>query len=271
MRWTQFTSLLAIIIIVTPGSSIAAPSPSPTSSIPTPQPTPPVYPLTDAQLKDPAAAFASSRRTVGDGWARFGGLYLMGVAQIQGQTLPFTYAVDLKTGYNRTIILLPRNAGTLEYGLDREGGWSATGGFVRPFAGTPQSIASALYVARFGLFKSDAATLKEIGNDEKIGDRIAVTPAGGVAVLAILKPATSLLSAVQFANGQVTIYADYRHINGVLYPFRTMQGTDAKALSVFQASSVLLTPDEPDAAPVTRPALPVATPLPVPSPTATGR
>ncbi len=261
-RLVPFTALMSLLCAT---CVVAAPSPPPG---PSPQPTPTIYPLTDAQLKDPAAALAASRKTVGDGWARFGGLYLMGVAQIQGQTLPFTYAADLTTGYNRTIILLPRNAGTLEYGVDRNGGWSASGGFVRPFTGTSQSIASALYVSRFGFFKSDATTAKEVGTDEKIGDRIALTPPGGVAVLAILKPSTSLVSAVQFANGQVTIYADYRRINGVLYPFRTMQGTDAKALSVFQTASVLLTPDQPDAAPVTRPALPVATPAPQPSTTA---
>jgi hypothetical protein len=111
-------------------------------------------------------------------------------------------------------------------------------------------------------FKSDAATPKEIGVDATIGDRIELTPKGGDAILAIVKPSTSLLSAVQFPNAQLTIYADYRRIDGVLYPFRITQGADAKSLSVFQASDVALTPDEPSAAPVTRPALPIATPAP---------
>jgi hypothetical protein len=269
-RLAIFCVMIAKVLAVSEVAANAAPIPpaSPSSAI-APQPTPTLVPLTEAQLKDPTAALAASRKTVGDGWGRFGCLYVSGVAQIQNQPLPFTYAADLRTGYNRTIILLPRNAGTLEYGVDKSGGWSAVGGYVRPVAGTPQSIASALYVARFGFFNfpSDAAALKEIGSDEKIGDRMSVTPTGGVPILAIVKPSTSLVSAVQFGNGQVTIYGDYRRVNGVLYPFRTLQGKDANALSVFQASSVMLTAEAPGAGAVDRPALPVATPVPQASPT----
>jgi hypothetical protein len=225
-------------------------------------------PLTDAQLKDPAAALAASRKLVGaDAWKKVGGIYVAGFVQTQNQSLPFTYVADLKTAYCRTIILLPHNAGTYEFGVDKDGGWNAVNDRLRPFDVPAQNLKAALYVNRFGFFNypADSATLKEVGVDPKIGDRITVTPAGAAPILAILKPSTALVSAIQFASGQVTVYADYRPIAGVLYPYRVMQGTDANALSVFQASNVELTTAEPDAAPITRPALPIDTSTPQPS------
>jgi hypothetical protein len=270
-------SPIAVVTAVLLASPVfAAPSPTPVSStapaVPKTQgaavPQPVVSPLSDAQLKDPVAALAASRKLVGaDAWKKVGAIYVAGFVQTQNQSLPFTYVADLKTGYCRTIILLPHNAGTYEFGVDKDGGWNAVNDRLRPFDVPAQNLKAALYVNRFGFFNypSDAAALKEVGVDPKIGDRITVTPAGAAPILAILKPSTALVSAIQFASGQVTVYADYRPIAGVLYPYRVMQGTDANALSVFQASNVELTAAEPDAAPISRPALPIDTSTPQPA------
>ena len=245
-----------------PSPSISAPAPSesPSAQVVSPAafPTPVIVPLTDAELRAPDAALAASRKTIGGAaWNAFGALYMSGIAQVQNQSPPFTYSANLRSGYNRMIVLLPRNAGTYEYGVDRGGGWSASGGVVRHLSATAQSIKTALYVNRFGFFNfpGDAAVVKEIGVDPNLGDRISITPAGGTSVLALIKPATTLMSAVQFANGQVGVYADYRPISGVLFPYRTMQGSSVNALSVFQATTVELLAKEPDAAAVTRPKL----------------
>jgi len=176
---------------------------------------------------------------------------------IEYAVISITSAANLKTGYNRTIVLLPRNAGTYEYGVDKTGGWTASGGVVRQVAATSHNLKTALYVNRFGFlnFPSDAASLKEIGVYAELGDRIGITPAGATAILAVIKPSTSLVSAIQFANGQVNVFADYRPISGVLFPFRTMQGANVNSLSVFQATAVELVAKEPDIAAVTRPKL----------------
>jgi len=231
------------------------------------QPAPLVSPLSEAQLKDPAAALAAARKTAsGDILTGFGAVYISGLAQVQNQLLPFTFAADFRTGYNRMIVLLPHNSGTYEYGVDRTGGWSAGGGFVHPLSALAQNIKTALYANRFGFlnYPADNATLKEIGVDPKLGDRITVTPAGGAQFLMILKPSTSLVSAVQYGNGQVNVYADYRKVAGVLYPYRMMQGTDVNKMSVFQATKVEFSKSEPDLAAVSRPSLPVAAATPAP-------
>lgn len=245
-----------------PSPSISAPAPaeSPTAPVVSPAafPTPVIVPLTEAELRSPDAALAASRKTIGGAaWNAFGAVYVAGIAQVQNQSLPFTYSANLRSGYSRMIVLLPRNAGTYEYGVDRGGGWSASGGVLRQLAATAQSIKTALYVNRFGFlnFPGDAAVVKEIGIDPNLGDRISITPAGGTSLLALIKPATTLMSAIQFANGQVDVYADYRPIAGVLFPYRTMQGSSANALSVFQATTVELLAKDPDAAAVARPKL----------------
>lgn len=257
-------SALALIPAVAPAappppSTFASPVPAPTFSG-SPAPVPVVSPLTDAQLKDPAAALAALRKTLGaNTWGEIGAIYVTGIAQVQNQSLPFTYAVDMRTGYNRMIVLLPHNAGTYEYGIDRSGGWSAMSGYLHPFDASAAAVKTSLYVNRFGFlaYPNDPASLKEDGLDAKLGDRISVTPSGGSQALLLLKPSTSLLSAVQFANGQVSVYADYRRVGPLLYPYRMMQGTNPQNLSVFQAVKVEFTKTAPEAAAVTRPALPV--------------
>jgi len=191
----------------------------------------------------------------------------VGFVQTQNQSLPFTSMVDLRTGYSRTIILLPRNAGTYEFGADKDGGWSAVSDRLSAYQIPAANLNAALYVNRFGFINAaDPATLKEVGVDPKIGDRISVTPTGAAQLLAVLKPETGLVSAIQFANGQVDVYADYRPVSGVLFPYRIMQGNDASQLSVFQANAVELSVAEPDPATITRPTLPLATPAPAGSP-----
>jgi hypothetical protein len=239
----------------------AAPTPAPSAA---PAALASISPLTAAQLKDPAAALAVSRRVTGEAaWKKLGGVYVTGFVQTQNQSLPFTSVTDLRTGYSRTIVLLPRNGGAYEFGADRDGGWSAVDDRLSAYAIPPANLKAALYVDRFGFFNAaDLASVKEVGVNPQIGDSITVTPSGGAPVLAILKPETGLVSAIQFANGQINVYADYRPGSGILFPYRIMQGSDPKALSVFQASNVEFSADEPDAAPVSRPALPLATPAP---------
>ena len=238
--------------------SVVTPDPLLATAIPSPMPSAFVLHVTDTELRVPEAALAAARKTIGGStWNSFGGVFVSGITQVQNQSLPFTYSANLKTGYNRTIVLLPRNAGTYEYGVDKTGGWTASGGVVRQVAATSHNLKTALYVNRFGFlnFPSDAASLKEIGVDAELGDRIGITPAGATAILAVIKPSTSLVSAIQFANGQVNVFADYRPISGVLFPFRTMQGANVNSLSVFQATAVELVAKEPDIAAVTRPKL----------------
>ena len=266
------TAMPATKPIVVPGAvkSEASPGPllsaSPTA-IPSPLLSPIVLPLTESELRVPEAALAASRKTIGgSAWTNFGAVFVSGIAQVQNQSLPFTYSANLKTGYNRMIVLLPRNGGTYEYGVDKACGWSASGGVVHPLASTIQNLKTALYVNRMGFlnFPADAASLEEKGVDANLGDRIKITPAGGTAMLALIKPSTSLVSAIQFANGQVNVFADYRPISGVLFPFRTMQGSSANALSVFQATTVELLAKEPDPAPISRPRLPTVSVSPGP-------
>jgi hypothetical protein len=256
-------TLLATLIFIANVAVEAAAAPTPAPSA-VPAALPSIAPLTAAQLKDPAAALTVSRRLMGEGaWKKLGGMYVTGFVQTQNQSLPFTSVTDLRNGYSRTIILLPRNGGAYEFGADRDGGWSAVDDRLSAYAIPPANLKAALYVDRFGFFNTaDLAVLKEIGVDPTIGDRITVTPSGGASILAILKPETGLVSAVQFANGQVDVYADYRPVDGILFPYRIMQGSDPKAMSVFQASNIEFTAGEPDVAPISRPALPLAPPAP---------
>ena len=266
---TLALSQMALAAPPPPPAALASPVPVTTpSALPaaaaSTQPAPVVVPLTDAEQKDPAAGLAAVKRTIGgDAWSKFGSVYITGVAQVQNQALAFTYAADLRTGFNRMIVLLPHNAGTYEYGVDKNGGWSASGGFIRPFNAPAAAVKTSMYVNRLGFLNpADSAALKEVGVDPKLGDRIIVTPAGGAQVLVLIKPATSLISAVQYANGQLDIYADYRRVQGVLYPYRMMQGTTPQNLSVFQATKVEFGSQAADPVSVNRPSLPVATPAP---------
>ena len=276
---SRSTVVFAAFVALLSQGAVAAPPPPPAalaSPVPVPspsglpaaaasaQPAPVVSPLTDAELKDPAAAFAAVKRTLGgDTWSKASALYISGVAQLQNQSLAFTYAADLRTGYNRMIVLLPHNAGTYEYGVDQHGGWSASAGSLHPFNAPAAAVKTSTYVNRFGFFNpADKATTKEVGVDPKLGDRIIVTPDGGNQVLVLLKPSTSLISAVQYANGQIDVYADYRRVQGLLYPFRMMQGSNAKNLSIFQANQVEFSTQAPILASVTRPLLPAAAQTP---------
>ena len=245
-------------------SLVPAPTPStlPAAAAST-VPAPLVQPLTAAEQKDPAAALAAVKKTIGDDWSKYSSLYISGVAQVQNQALAFTYAADLRTGFNRMIVLLPHNAGTYEYGVDRNGGWSAANGHVTPFAAPAAAVKTAMYINRYGFLNpADTATLKEVGVDPKLGDRIIVTPAGGAQALVLIKPSTSLVSAVQYANGQIDVYADYRRVQNLLFPYRMMQGSNVRNLSVFQATKVEFGTQSPDNAAVSRPNLPIATPAP---------
>lgn len=246
----------------------ASPAAQTSSSPSLTRPAPNAVPLTDAQLKDPVAALAATRKFVGaEALQRAGALYVTGFAEIQEQSMPFTSAVDVRTGFSRTIVLLPHNAGTYEFGIDSNGGWTAVGGRLRAFAVSHENLVTARYVNRFGFLDANQrVAVKEVGVDPDIGDRITMTPSGGASLLTILRPATALPSAIQFGNGQVNVFSDYRIAGGMLFPFRIMQGTDAKALTVFQASNVELLAASPDPAVITRPTLSVESP----SPTATG-
>jgi hypothetical protein len=191
-------------------------------------------------------------------WDRYGGVIVSGTVKIGNAAYPYVYMADLRTGYNHmTVVINPQT--TYEFGLDARGGWSLAGGKLTDLKTPVLAMRTSSYVNRLGYYKvGERTALKVAGIDPQFGDKIVVTPTGGASILVVVKPQTRLVSAIEYGSGQVNIFADYRPIQGVLYPFVTMQGKNTANLTIFQAQSTVLTPGEPPASSIARPALPTA-------------
>ncbi len=242
---------IALTLFATTASAMsgqAAPSPEPTSSQLLPS-------LTDAQLKDPTAALAASRASIGTAWDRFGSIAVIGEVHAGPSTRSYSYVADLRTGYDRMVIQSSDGKDIDEYGVDARGGWNSHDGVVKSFDSLALAIATARYVNRFGFLNpNDKATFTAAGIDPRFGDKVLITPNGGAPFLLVIKKETSLISAIQFGTGQISLFADYRPVQGIYYPFRMLEGKTTGALTVFQATRVTFMPDEPPDATIARPA-----------------
>lgn len=216
-----------------------------------------------APTPDPRTLFVEEHAAVGGAaWDRLAEIVEHGTFSGQGLTGPYVSYIDPRGGLSKIVLQLAGS--TQGQGYDRAGLWAQQNALVTPL-NDPASLATArtnAYVARNGWWRpdEDPAAISYIGQ-EACGDRscdlVRVVPQGGNPVDVWLDATTHLIAKIverDLTNAVTTTsYADYRKVQGVVYPFATTQGNgDVKYDQHTKVDTVTFSPTLADSD-VTRP------------------
>jgi hypothetical protein len=170
---------------------------------------------------DPSALFSLERTAAGGAaWDRVGEIVERGNFSGQGLNGPYTTHVDVRTGASRTMLELAGSS--VGQGCDASGSWSYDNGLLESLtdAADAANCRTQTYIQRNGWWNplGDPATMEMVAPNE-----IRVVPRGGNAIDVWFDASTHLISkwSTTDASNQTTTttYADYRAVEGVMYPF----------------------------------------------------
>ncbi len=209
--------------------------------------------LAQVAAPDPQALLAQVKTASGGAaWDSVAELTVQGTAAGQGLSGTFSTWTDTRTGYYRAVYTV--QSGSVQAGIDQSGPWRDLNGMLQPDTSQAalRSARTTAYVNRNGWWspQTDPAAFTYAGRKSIAGvdyDVVTVVPQGGSRIDVWISRATNLIGRYviygDMNEQQIATFSDYRHVNGILYPFAEVNGNGNPAYDQqSRATSVTVAP-----------------------------